>query len=168
MRIRKRVRNGGKNGWRNGEFHTSGGGVGTMIRRCVLTGFDVLVGRVGRFQLITKETDPWVARTYVAIHSSSDTPTPPALPSAEQANEAHNDNYEQRTSGEKSMLVDGDGEKEKEKEKENEKQPTGTAVAGTTSRGGLSGAVEMFYADEEWEAVTAPSAASGRMRSVRR
>lgn len=118
---------------------------------------------MGRFQLITKETDPWVARTYVAIHSSSDTSTPPAPPSAEQANEAYNDNYEQRTSGEKSTLVGGDGEKDKE----NEKQPTGTAVAGT-SRGGLSGAVEMFYADEEWEAVTAPSAASGRMRSVRR
>ena len=114
--------------------------------------------------MITKETDPWVARTYVAIHSSSDTSTPTAPSSAEQANEATNDSYEQRTSGEKSTLVGGDGEKDKE----NEKQPTATTVAGTTSRGGLSGAVEMFYADEEWEAVTAPSAASGRMRSVRR
>jgi hypothetical protein len=135
--------------------------------------FDSLVGwlvgcGVGRFQLITKETDPWVARTYVAIHSSSDTPTPPGPSSAEQANEAYNDTYEQRTSGEKSTLVGGDGEKAKGEGNENEKQPSATTVAGTTSRGGLSGAVEMFYADEEWEAVTAPSAASGRMRSVRR
>ncbi|KAJ9099317.1 hypothetical protein QFC21_004198 [Naganishia friedmannii] len=109
---------------------------------------------VERFQLITKETDPWVARTYVAIHSSSSAET--LSPAADPPSDDHD--YEQKISGEKSMLVGDGGEKEKS-----------TRPGEGTSRGdGVAGAIEMFYADEEWESAAAPSGASGRLSRVRR